>query len=106
MNNIIENWRIASDEVAKAFMEKYFPERDFDNEYSCHWIGGKKGSIFTVCDMYFNVDRMIEALELDATIEQLAEYADGEIEHMVKQVAMPVTFETYVTQGKEKIIKK
>lgn len=78
MHKAIINWREATERVTDAFIEKYFPEQGRDYTF---WAADEIGGVFFISDMFFNVDRMIEALELNATFEQLSEYNDAEIEH-------------------------
>lgn len=82
MIDAIENWREATEQVADAFVEKYFPdqERCF-NKLDVYWGGDEIGGVFYISDMFFDVDRMIEALELDATFDQLYDYYHASVEH-------------------------
>lgn len=96
---VIDNWRKATDELARAFVRKYFPS-ERDGRY-CFWIADEIGSIFSVGDMFFEVDRMIEALENKATYEQLNDYADLELEHALKELGTPtpINFKNFVKYG-------
>lgn len=88
MTDAIENWRGATEEVADAFVKKYFPDNpryDFDDggtpNSNIYWVGGEVGSVFYISKMFFDVDRMIEALELNATFDQLYDYYHTAVEH-------------------------
>ena len=103
---IVYRWRKATHALAQVFTEKYFPEERF--EIDTFWVGDEVGSVFSVSDMFFNVDRMIEAIELDATFEQLHDYADAEIEHHEADISdsMPINFKNYVKHGKNVDLEK
>jgi len=99
MNETIKKWREATEQVAKAFVEKYFPEQEYDND--TFWVADEVGGVFYVCDMFFNIDRMIEAIEFNATYKQIQEYNDAELAyHMEKEgnTAL-VNFKNYVKYG-------
>jgi hypothetical protein len=104
MADVIKKWREATEEVARAFVEKYYPKSSYDDDDDCHWVADEVGSIFSIADMFFDVDRMIQAIELNATFDQLYDYADGELEHAEKQIAMPINFKNYVKYGKKENI--
>ena len=99
MNKVIEKWREATDEVAKAFAEKYFPEQEYNVD--TFWVGDEIGSVFCIADMFFNVDRMIEAIELNATFDQMYDYYDAELEHCQEdsEKPMPINFKNYIKYG-------
>ena len=103
---VIKRWRKATHAVAQVFTEKYFPEERF--EIDTFWVSDEVGSVFSVIDMFFNVDRMIEAIELDATFEQLHDYAAAEIEHHEADISdsMPINFKNYVKHGKNVDLEK
>jgi len=86
MTNAIENWREATERVADAFVEKYFPdnpryEDDGTPNLDIYWVGDDIGGVFDISDMFFGVDRMIEALDLNATFDQLYDYYHEAMEH-------------------------
>lgn len=104
INKVIKKWREATDELAKVFTEKYFPDHVDD----AYWVADEIGSVFFIADMFFNVDRMLEALELNATFDQLYDYADGELEHMEvnPSESMPINFKNYVKHGQNVDLEK
>lgn len=99
MSKVIKKWRAATNELAKAFTKKYYPDERFDID--TFWVGDEVGDVFFVSDMFFDIDRMVEALELNATIDQLIDYHDAELEHCEKDSdkPMPVNFKNYVKWG-------
>ncbi len=96
---IIDNWRKATEDVAKAFVKKYF-KREIYGEYT-FWVADEIGGVFCVSDYFFNIDRMIEALESKATWEQLVDYYDLELEHTMEHpdLPTPINFRNYVKYG-------
>lgn len=101
IDKVINRWRKATHSVAEVFTKKYFPEERF--EVDTFWVSGEIGSIFSVSDMFFNVDRMIEALELNATFDQIYDYADAEVEHheALPDSPMPISFKNYIKHGQK-----
>jgi hypothetical protein len=99
---IIQKWRNATEELAQVFTEKYFPAEEY-GKYT-FWAGDEIGGVFCVSDYFFDVDRMIEALELGATFEQIGDYVNMELEHCEENSdkPMPVNFKNYVKYGNEK----
>jgi len=96
---VITNYRKACEEVAKVFVRKYYPS-ERDGRY-CFWVGDEVGGVFSVGDRFYNVDRMIEALELKATYEQLSDYDDAELDAALKEPPenLKVNFRNYVKYG-------
>ena len=96
---VIKKWRNATEDVAKAFLKQYYPEERYGID--TFWVGDHIGDVFFIADMFFDLDRMLEALELDATIDHLCDYHDAEIEHCEKdsEKPMPVNFKNYVKYG-------
>lgn len=99
MNKAVKKWREATNELAKAFTKKYYPDARFGID--TFWVGDEVGDVFFISDMFFNVDRMVAAIELNATIDQLHDYHDAEMEHAMKETdkPMPVNFKNYVKYG-------
>ncbi len=95
----IKNWRKATEEVAKVFINKYFKYQVYGKD--TWWISDEVGSILCVSDMFFNVDQMIEALELNATYEQLSDYYYAELDAGIEEPSrkLSVNFKNYVKYG-------
>jgi len=98
---VITNYRKACEEVAKAFIGKYYPGSHYCDDWDSYWVGDEIGGVFYICDRFFNIDRMIEALELKATHKQLGEYEDAELEAAIKEPSenLKVNFRNYVKYG-------
>lgn len=99
MDKIIQNWKDATEAVAKVFTRKYFPTERYGKDTS--WVGDEIGGIYCVSDYFFNIDRMLEALENDATIGQLIDYYDKELEYAMENEgkSMRINFRNYVRYG-------
>ena len=105
--NVTEKYRKACDDVARVFTEKYFKHERYGIDTD--WAGGEVGGVYCVAGMYLNVDRMIEALETKATYEQLADFADLELEcgmayseatkSIEESPAPPINFRNFVKYG-------
>lgn len=99
---VLENLRSATEDMAKAFMAKYFPESVYGKD--TFWVADEVGGVFFVSDFFFGVDRMVEALLFDASFEQLSNYYYAELEWGSSGQAdkpFPVNFKNYVKYGME-----
>lgn len=94
---VIENWKEATEEVAKAFIERHFPDEVYGRD--TYWVADEVGGVFYVCDRFFGIERMIEDLELEATFDQMNDYYDLELELAMKGKKPPVNFKNYVKWG-------
>jgi hypothetical protein len=94
----IKEWRNATDNLAKAFAKKYFPDEPTQYNF---WVGDDIGGVFCVCEMFFDVDRMVTALELKATFDQLYDYYHAEIDHATENPEKPfrINFKNFVKYG-------
>ncbi len=98
---VITNWRNASEEIAKAFTKRYFPDEIYGDD--TFWVADNVGGIFVVIEMFFDLNRMIEALELKATRAELHNYYDAEVENFSENPEKPMSmnFRNYVKYGKQ-----
>ena len=98
-DKVITKWREATEGIAKTFVKKYYPEQRYGID--TFWVGDCVGDVFFIADMFFDLERMLEALELDATFDQLCDYHDAEIERCEKDSEKPtlVNFKNYVKYG-------
>ena len=48
---ILDEYENATNELAKAFTEKYFPEEKF--LYDTWWVGNRVGDVYYVSDCFF-----------------------------------------------------
>lgn len=94
---VIEKLKDATEDLAKAFIIKYFPEQVYGED--TYWVGDDVGTVFFVSDFFFGVDRMVEALELDATFEQINDYYNAVLDWGLdenQEKPFPVNFNNYV----------
>lgn len=91
---VLINYRKACEEIAKVFVKKYYHD-------ACDswWIDDEPGTVFFVGDSFYNIDRMIEALELNATYKQLYEYQDAELEAGLQGKQVGISFVNYIKYG-------
>ncbi len=95
---VINKWHKATEDVAKVFTKKYFPFQKYGKD--TYWVADEVGGVFFVSDYFFNVDRMLEALILKATIEQLIDYYDAELENCMSTMEpLRINFRNYVKYG-------
>ncbi len=96
---IIDNWRRATERVAMVFTKKYFKGNKYGED--TFWVADEIGGVFCVSDYFFNIDRIIEALESKATWEQLVDYYNLETEHAMEHpdLPTPINFRNYVKYG-------
>jgi len=96
---IIDNWRKATEEVAKTFTKKYFPKEVYGKD--TFWVADEIGGVFFVSDMFFDIDRMIAALEHKAKFDQIYDYYHAEVEHCMENPDKPMhtNFKNYIKHG-------
>lgn len=80
----------------------------YDDGETCYgfWINKEVGGVIEIGDYFFSMNRIIEALELGASEDQLFDYCDLEVDREGK---VGYNFKNFVKYGKEqmeKIIKK
>jgi len=110
---IESKWREAAEQLAQAqkqlnllagvFVKKYYPNETYTENYStddAFWVSNETGGVFEVAGTWYTVDHMIEAIELNATFDQLYDYQDDEVKHELKETdkPMPVSFKEYVEE--------
>jgi len=97
----IENWREATEQVADTFVERFFLEEKYSPRgHGSSWVGDEIGGVFCISDMFFSLDRMIEAIVYNATFDQLCDYDAAEIEYNPQGSERPlVNFRNYVKYG-------
>ncbi len=89
---VVKDWRRACANLAEEFQDKYFPSK-FGRE--SYWVAGDVGGVFYINDMFFNTERMVEALVLRATYGQLAEYN----ELGMREGGPRISFKNFVKYG-------
>jgi len=91
---IVKQWEEVSDLVAGCFILRYFSDSlDNINKY---WFNGDKGTTIVINNYAFDLERMIEALKLEATSKQLFDFYDIELLFSQKDKSVGITFEDYV----------
>ena len=119
----IKDWNIATNKVTTLFIKKYFGDCEvgwIKNHYweedgteftagdgaedgiylSGYWTSEEIGGTLEIGDYFFSFDRMKEALELEATEDQLFEYYDLELDRDGKA---GYSFRNFVRYGKEQM---
>lgn len=95
----IKNWEKATQELAEAFARKYYTYEEDREKYfnaDMYWVGDEIGDCFIINDDFYNVDRMLQALKLNATYDQLWDFSQYEISENKKQ---SINFENFVKLG-------
>ena len=93
----LKEWRKATHKLAQCFVDRYFP--DYQHFLSGDWrfIGDdENGTLDVGGNWYFNISRIVEALELDATLDQLIDYYDWELELAAQDKKPRYNFKNYV----------
>ncbi len=96
---IIKAYHKATEDIAKVFVKKYFPDEIY-GKYT-FWVGDQIGGVFSVSDMFLNIDQMIIMLENKAKFEQLYDYYWAEVEAMSEEPprSLGINFENYIKYG-------
>ena len=93
--DIIQLWEESTTTLTKFFVYKYYGD---DTEW--HFVSDVIGDVLFVNDDFYNMDRILDALKLDATYEQLIEYNDMEME-ATKDNPLKYNFKNFVEYGKD-----
>lgn len=120
----LEKWEKATNDLAIEFVSKYFCDEKHDsikvNRYretellkngEClnyfSWVGGEVGGCLFVSDDYFNLDRIVEALRLNAGYDDLVFFSDYELLCCQENVDRECNFSNFVKypEWKEKVKK-
>ena len=95
--DIINLWEESTTTLTKFFVHKYYGD---DAEW--HFVRDLIGDILYVNDDFYNMDRILEALRLNATYEQLMEYHEMEVE-ATQDNPPKYNFKNFVKYGKEQM---
>jgi hypothetical protein len=69
---LIQNYKNAVEDIAKEIC------RIFDCEYDkADWTGCEIGDVFSIGDMFINIDDMITILKMNATRQEFVAYYDA-----------------------------
>jgi len=89
----LQTWQKATNDLAQQFANKYFDGGEW------HWVADQIGGIYCIADYFFNLDRIVEALELNATTDQLLEFYDYELECHELKKDKEINFKNFVKYG-------
>lgn len=96
---VIKAYHKATEDIAKVFVKKYFPNEICGKD--TFWVGDQIGGVFSVSDMFLNIDQMIIMLENKAKFEQLYDYywaaVDAGMEEPSRELG--INFENYIKYG-------
>lgn len=98
--NVVQKYKDACEDVAREFMAKYYPEHIYNED--SYWIAGQIGYLMEVSNDFINMERMIEAIELDCPVEKFHEYQEMETEHYIggnSDKPLRINFKNYVKWG-------
>lgn len=88
--------------LTKAFINKYFPMKRYD---CLDWVGNDIGGVYCIADMFIGVDFILDALENNATLDQICNYYWMLVENASKEPPQPmnVNFTNYIKQDKQNV---
>jgi len=95
--SVIKDWRKATEELSKEFFNKYFKDGDYKTD--TRWVCDRVGDVFCIGDYFFNVDWMLEALELKASAKKMFAYYDYELDCLMDEKPVRINFRNYVKYG-------
>jgi hypothetical protein len=72
ISNILSNWEFATQELADAFVKKYYGE----DLSECRWIGNEAGDILEINGQFWDVNDMVDALRYKCSKKRLFEWYD------------------------------
>lgn len=102
--SILKEWERVTNKLVKEFCLKYFERDDYD------WVAGCVGDVFEIDGYYFNLDRVTDAIKYNATLQQIIDFQDLEINFAFKQDAGEdvqfFSFKNYVLYGDKTPIKE
>ena len=73
MDNALKNYDTACTEIAEAFVNKYY-----NNTTSYDWIDF--GGVIEVCDYFWNLDKMVDYLRMNADKDKLFEFYEYQLD--------------------------
>ena len=89
-------WQEATNKLAEEFVRKYHGDMFIEDMY---WIGGDIGGVLNVGDQFWGLDRIHEALELNATLDQVFDYDSYELDCALEGKQKQINFKNYVKYG-------
>ena len=100
MNKELKQFDIATDKLAKVFIDKYFDKNYiYDDDY--YWVGtqDEDRETLAVNDYFFNLERIVDAIRYGATKKQLFDFYDTELERFSKNIEGEINFKHYLKYG-------
>lgn len=87
-------WNKATMDLTILFISRYFP----DYEDDAYWIGQEIGGVLSINDFYFDLPRIKEAIEYNATSDQLIDYyyAETKMDDNLNIIPLKVNFRNYL----------
>ena len=71
----LDNYEKACNELATAFIEKYFCDDDIKlKDIDFDWVGNKVGGVAFINDYYFSMDDIVNAIRFKAPKDRLFKY--------------------------------
>lgn len=84
-------WQKATNALAQEFCNKYF-----DGTVNWRWTGEDIGGIIEVGEYFFNLDRIVESLEINCSLDLLIGFYDYEMECHHDKNLPKYNFKTWV----------
>lgn len=88
-------WEKATQELADAFIKKYY-----DEDVVSYWVGDEMGEVLAVNDQFWNIGNIVDALRWGCSKKRLFEWYDLFIENAKSP---RVNLKNYARYGKEMI---
>lgn len=96
----LANWCNATNELTQIFIRRYFVDDEIDlGDVEWYWVADRVGEVLVVNDYFFDFGRIVDALEYDATPDQLFDYQDWELECAMNKKTVGVNFKNSLTLG-------
>ena len=93
MSRRIQEWEEATQELADEFVLKYF-----GNDADAWWVADTIGDAFHVNSYFFDLNFILKALKLNATLDQIIDYYYLRMEAFENGKTI-ANFENYVKHG-------
>ena len=74
---VINDWEIKTDIIAKTFILKYFGKADFEKGYIDYWwVSDDCGGVMFINDYFFSLDDMIDFIKNNYSKKDMFDYYD------------------------------
>lgn len=98
----LKNWQKATQELAEAFARKYYTYEEEGKKIfnaDMWWAGNEIGDCLMINDDGYSLNRITQALELNATYEQLSDFSEYENECHYENKDRKINFKNFVKLG-------